>query len=109
MGYWTWALIIMLINIGLVAFFLISYFKEIMEFMDENGYGKSSSNYDRYDNRGTWIIVAVIASVIISFLAWPVILMLWAVGFMYLYIKGEDKFKRIMAILKEKPGDNAVN
>lgn len=102
MGYWTWGLIVMLINVGLIAFFMISYFKEMMEYMKDQQLGYNSSNYHGYDYRGVWFLLIGILSTLVSFLIWPIMVVAWAVGLMYLYIKESDKFKRIMDIIKEE-------
>lgn len=99
MGYWTFALIVMLVNVALIAFFMINSFKEIMTYMKVNDLG-----YDRYDdNRPVWLILLGILATLVSFLAWPVMVVVWGIGLLYLYLKGQDKFKRIMEIINEKP------
>lgn len=101
MGYFTWALIVLLINVAIIAFLAITYFKEVMDYMAKEGIAYSNSSYDPSDNRHWMLIIVFLASSLLSWLVWPVMLVGWAVGILYLAMKQNDKFKRIIEILKE--------
>jgi hypothetical protein len=105
MNYWDWAFIILLINVGIMSFITITYFKEIMQYMKDNEFGYHTSNYSyKKDNdlRGVWLIIGGLVGILVSWLLWPVMVVIWAVGIAYIYTKKKDKFNRIIAIMKEK-------
>ena len=102
MGYFTWALIVMFVNVLLITFFMISYFKEIMEFMKENNYGFSHYNND---NRGFWLVINGFLFTGASFIIWPVMVVAWLAGLLFLYLKSGEKFDKIMEIIKGKTNE----
>lgn len=99
MGYFGYGTIVLLLNVAIIAFLLITYFKEILEFMEEEdiGYG----GYNDVDWRVWLIVLLFLLACLLSWLLWPVMLVVWAVGILFIAMKQNDKFKRIIAILKE--------
>ena len=99
MGYFGYGIIVLLVNVAIITFLAITYFNEIMDIMTKNSI--AYNRYSNIDNRVWLLLLLFLVASLLSWVIWPVMLVVWCVGIFYIYIKQNDKFKRIIAILKE--------
>lgn len=104
MGYFGYGTLVMIINVAIITFLAITYFKEVYKFMEEEDIGYYG--YNDYDGRHWILILTVLASCLLSWLLWPIMLVVWVIGILYIAIKQNEKFKKIIEILKETPENN---
>ena len=102
MGYFTIGFIVLIITTIIFSFAFFVNVEKIFSYMKKNSLGYSESKYYGItDNRHGWLILLAIIILVLSFLAWPVIVIIDTISIIYYYVRNEDKFKRIVAILKE--------